>query len=131
MIKIPVFNRTNKDLCLEKKIAIENLEIVSVAIPIEMKIIQVNDETFKYQSENSHIQNCNNENKFLPYVDLSRLLNDQRNKVEKRLVEECEVFSKDEHDIGCIESLQLKSNVKSNTPVSQPYRWKLYIWKIY
>lgn len=98
---------------------------------MKWKIIQVNDETFKYQSENSHIQNFNNENKFLPCVDLSRLLNDQRNKVEKRLVEEFEVFSKDEHDIGCIESLQLKSNVKGNTRVSQPYRWKLYIWKIY
>ena len=56
-IKIPVFNKANKDVWLEKGTAIGNLEIVSAAIPIEMKNIQVDDETFKmYQKGNSHIQ---------------------------------------------------------------------------
>ena len=42
-------------------------------------------------------------------------------KVEKLLVEECEVFSKNENDIGCIKSLKLKLNFKDDTLVSQPY----------
>ena len=78
-IKIPIFNRANKDVWLEKRTAIGNLKIISAAIPIEIKNIQVNGKTFKeYQKGNSNIQNCNNENKFLPSVDLSNLPYDQR-----------------------------------------------------
>ena len=63
---------------LEKRTAIGNLKIVSAAIPIEIKNIQVDDKIFKeYQKGISHIQNCSNENKFLPGVDLSHLPNDQ------------------------------------------------------
>ena len=121
-IKIPAFNRTNKDVLLEKRTAIGNSEIVLPTVSIEMKNIEVDEEIFKvYQKENSYIQNCNNENKFLPDVDLSHVPNDQRKKVEKFLVEECEVFSKDENDMGCTESLKLKSNFKDDSSFSQPY----------
>ena len=41
----------------------------------------------------------------------------------KSFSEECEVFSKDVNDSGCIESLKLKSlSFKDNIPVSQLYR---------
>ena len=50
---------------------------------------------------------------------LSHLPNDERKKVDKLLVEECKVFSKDENDIDCLESLKLKLNLKDNNPVSQ------------
>ena len=43
-------------------------------------------------------------------------------KVEKLLVEECEVFWKDQNEIGCIECLKLKLNFTGDTPVSQTYR---------
>ena len=44
-IKIPVFNRKNKDVWLEKRTTKGNLEIVSAAIRIKTKNIQVNDKT--------------------------------------------------------------------------------------
>ena len=36
-------------------------------------------------------------------------------KVEKLLVEECEVFWKDQNEIGCIECLKLKLNFTGDT----------------
>ena len=82
LINIPVFSRTN--IWLEKRTAIGNVEIVLVAIPIKIKNIQVDDETLSTdQKGNSHIQNCNNKNKFLLGVDLSHLPNDQREKSRK------------------------------------------------
>ena len=111
-IKISVFNITNKDVWLEMGTVIGSLEIVSTDVTTEIQNMQVDAETFaEYQEGNSHIPNCNNENKFLPRVDLSHLPNDQRIKIEKPLVEECEVFSKNENGIGRIESLKLKLKV--------------------
>ena len=95
-----------------KRTSIWNLEIVLAVIPIEIKNIQVDEKTFKeYQKEYSHNQNCKNDNQFLPGVDLSHLPNHQR----KFLVEECEVFSKDENEISFIENLKLKLNFKDDT----------------
>ena len=45
-IKIPAFNRTNKDVLLEKRTAIGNSETVLPTVPIEIKNIQVDEETF-------------------------------------------------------------------------------------
>ena len=99
-IKALVFHRTNKDVWVEKRTTIGNLEIVSAVIPIEFRNIEVNDKTFKEnQKENFHIQTCSNENKFLPGVDLSHLPNDRRKKVEKLLVREYKLFSKDEKSV--------------------------------
>ena len=67
-------------------------------------------------------ENKNSENKWLPGVDLSHLPNNQRKLVESVLIEECDVFSKNEKDIGSIEKLKLKLNLKDNIPIAKPYR---------
>ena len=119
-IKIPVFNQTNRDIWLDKKTVLGNLEIVSAAFPIEIKNIRVDDKTFdKYKTTE---ENKNSENKWLPGVDLSHLPNDQRKLVESVLIEECDVFSKNEHDIGSIEKLKLKLNLKDDIPIAKPYK---------
>lgn len=43
-----------------------------------------------------------------PPVSIDHLLPGQQQKVKKMLREECNAFSKDENDVGCIPSLQLK-----------------------
>ena len=57
----------------------------------------------------------------MPGVELSHLKNDQRKKVDKFLVEEYQEFSKNENNIGSIESLKLKLNFRDDNSVSQPY----------
>ena len=96
-----------------------NLEIVSAAFPIEIKNIRVDDNTFgKYKTTK---ENKNSENKWLPGVDLSHLPNDQRKLVGSVLMKECDVFLKNEHDIGSIEKLKLKLNLKDDIPIAKPY----------
>ena len=53
-------------------------------------------------------QNCNNNN-------------DKQLKVEKLLIEECDVFSKSEIDIGQIGRMKLEINVTNPTPICKPY----------
>ena len=62
-----------------------------------------------------------NETKWLPGVDLSHLPEDQRVRVENLLLDECDVSSKNDSDIGTIESFKLKLNVADPKPVWKPY----------
>ena len=57
----------------------------------------------------------------LPAVDLSGLDHDQRIAAEAMLKEECESFSSNEEDIGCIPDLEKEINLKDNQPVQKKY----------
>lgn len=57
----------------------------------------------------------------LPAVDLSGLGHDQRIAAETMLREECESFSSNEDDIGCIPDLEMEINLKDNQPVQKKY----------
>ena len=121
-IKIPVYNPTNSDIWLHKKTVLGNLEIATATFPIEIQNIKVDEKTFEKFNKNTSNENKNSEDKWLPGVDLSHLPSDQRKLVESVLIEECEVFSRDEHDIGSVEKLKLKLNLKDDIPISKPYR---------
>ena len=62
-----------------------------------------------------------NKTKWLPGVDLSYLPEDQRIRAENLLLNECDIFSKNNSDIGTIESFKLKLNVANPKPVWKPY----------
>ena len=71
------------------------------------------------------IEASKNETKFLPGVNPSYLLEDQRGRVEHLLLVECDVFLKNDSDIGTTGSLKLKLYVTDPKPVWRPYRTKL------
>ena len=62
-----------------------------------------------------------NETKWLPAVDLSHLPEDQRIRVEN-LLNEYNVFSKNDSDTGTIENFKLELNLTDLKPVWEPYR---------
>ena len=95
-----------------------NLERVATAIPLELKLIEIPADVSKTEVD---IDVPKNETKWLPGVDLSHLHEDQRARVEN-LLDVCNVFSKNDCDIGTIESFQLKLNVTDPIPVWTPYR---------
>ena len=66
-------------------------------------------------------QNCDNNNNWLPGVNLNHLPEDQHLKVQKLLTKECEAFLKSENDIGHTESLKLKIIFTDPTPVCKLY----------
>ena len=95
-----------------------NLERVATAIPLELKLIEIPADVSKTEVD---IEVPKNETKWLPGVDLSHLSEDQRVRVEN-LLNVCNVFSKNDCDIGTIESFQLKLNVTDPIPAWTPYR---------
>ncbi|KAK3575427.1 hypothetical protein QTP86_026498 [Hemibagrus guttatus] len=56
-----------------------------------------------------------------PPVPLDHLTPEQQREVQQMLRKECEAFAKDEDDIGCIPSLQLKIRLSDMTPVKRTY----------
>ena len=95
-----------------------NLERIATAIPLELKLIEIPADVSKTEVD---IEVPKNETKWLPGVDLSHLPEDQRVRVEN-LLNLCNVFSKNDCDIGKIESFQLKLNVTDPIPDWTPYR---------
>ena len=95
-----------------------NLERIATAIPLELKLIEIPADVSKTEVD---IEVPKNETKWLPGVDLSHLLEDQRVRVEN-LLNLCNVFSKNDCDIRTIESFQLKLNVTDPIPDWTPYR---------
>ena len=59
---------------------------------------------------------------WVPPADLSHLDEEQREMVMKVLVEEKEVFSCSEHDIGDIKNFHMQITLADETPVKEPYR---------
>ncbi|MCH2406165.1 MAG: reverse transcriptase family protein, partial [Nitrosopumilus sp.] len=55
-------------------------------------------------------------------MDLSHLNDEQKVLIKELLFEECEVFSKNESDIGDIEDFQMKINLSDEIPVKEAYR---------
>ncbi len=56
-----------------------------------------------------------------PPVPVSHLLPQQQEEVRKLLREECAAFSRNDEDVGCIPSLELKIRLKDTTPVRRTY----------
>ncbi|TNN30720.1 Retrovirus-related Pol polyprotein from transposon 17.6 [Liparis tanakae] len=56
-----------------------------------------------------------------PSVSVDHLTTDQQEKVRQMLREECVALSKDDNDVGCIPSLQLKFRLSDTTPVRRTY----------
>jgi hypothetical protein len=59
---------------------------------------------------------------WVPKVDLSHLSEDQQKKVMDVLIEEKDVFSRSECDIGDIPDFQMKITLEDNIPVREAYR---------
>ena len=113
-IKIPVVNPTPKNIFIRSGSLMGNLERVATAIPLKLKPIEIPADINKIEVD---IEAPKNETKWLPGVDLSQLTEDQRVRVENLLLNECDVFSKNDSDIGTIKSFKLKLNVTDPKPV--------------
>ena len=57
----------------------------------------------------------------LKNVDMSTLNEEQRKLATKLLIEQTDVFARNDDDIGCIPDLQMNINLKDKTPVQKNY----------
>ena len=60
--------------------------------------------------------------KWQPKANLDHLPVEQREQVERLLWEECDLFAKNDTDIGLIPDLQMEINLVDETPVNEAYR---------
>ena len=132
-ILIEAMNPTKKDIILKKGEVVGEICSVSAVIPMRLQTSgkQGNDER-EVSGDKVNVssadcttdsnQNLNSDEKFLPKIDLSHLSQEQKVLMEELLIEECEVFSKTESDIGDIKDFEMKINLSDEIPVKEAYR---------
>ena len=138
-VHLTVFNNTDHDIFLQNRTALGRLELIRSVAPLEVKhkgfpnrefseqsktdISQVSSvihEAKKEMNENHNIDQ-NEYEQILSKIDLMNLTPDQDEKARTMLSEEIDSFSKDDHDVGQAEELQMKINLADNIPIQKSY----------
>ena len=135
-VTVDIMNHTNTDRTLGKGSVIGSVHTVSAVLPmVNMWKGAAEVESRKEKGEKvegavreeskegvgATIGSVTTETKETMW-DLSHLQGEAREMVEKVLIEEQDVFAKDEHDIGMIPDFQLKINLTDNIPTTAAYR---------
>lgn len=124
-VKIPISNHSKYDVFLSRHTALGTIQHVTKLIQTETPATtsnQPNPITISATGIDKTTAPCDPLTEpWLPPVDLSHLSPDQQKSVEKVLGEECQAFSHDSGDIGCIPALKMEIRLKDNTPVQRGY----------
>lgn len=134
-VSIPVTNDSNHDITLTPRTVLGQLQQVKAIYPVDVRPVASSSESTASASENKvnadntpenqkeehrQLETCKHDS-WDPPVSVDHLTPDQQEKVRQMLREECAAFSKDENDVGCIPSLQLKIRLHDTTPVRRTY----------
>ena len=123
-VKIVVSNCSSKDHILPKGTQLGMLETVRSVVTLGHTTLMKESEKVVNTTEGSSLQEDNTERvKWEPEIDLncSGLTSEQEEKVRTLLREECDAFSKDDQDVGCVPDLQMKIELIDNQPVQSSY----------
>ena len=132
---IPVSNPTGSDIVLRARSHVGVLVPVATIIPCPVQVNSVGrTEAETQQEEQDDSDSCeldveedeveespNEDAEWLKKIDLSHLSAARRKKVRAMLLEMSDAFSKDKSDIGSIEKLKMKINLKDDEPVKRSY----------
>jgi len=135
IVKIPVQNATKHDIYLTKRTVLGTLEEVIEIKPVNcfpgssepMSHSTVNTSSAQVSTDKQREMSgkCRTKDtttqQWHPPVDVSHLQEHEQKVVRDMLYEESDVFAKNDSDIGCIPSLQLKIHLKDDTPVQTSY----------
>ncbi|KAG1936440.1 interleukin-1 receptor accessory protein-like 1-A [Pimephales promelas] len=131
-IPISMTNTTDHTICLDRHRVIGYLEPVKTVYTAPIKInenetrAEMKDSTVTKTSEASSTPQPDNTQasrptSWDPPVDLSHLSEGQQEVVRRMLREECEAFSFDSDDVGCIPSLKMHITLHDSSPVQKTY----------
>lgn len=122
-VEIPVCNHTQHDITLNSFTVLGSVQQIDKIVETDqISSTEVNN----VDSPVSVDGDCKDQIEQLsqlwhPPVDLSHLNNEQQETVKKMLYEESNAFARDDHDIGCVPSLQMGITLKDNIPVQRSY----------
>ena len=124
-VNIEVRNVTGKDVHLRRDVVVAEISSVSAVIPLKLfkpvDDVQVDTVVTEDTATTSETSESSGE-KWQPKADLDHLSPEERKQVEEVLLEECDVFAKDDTDIGDISDLQMNINLSDEIPVNEAYR---------
>ena len=130
-VVIAVANRSDHDVVLPPSTILGRLELVNSVTPVDVVFKDVKKDVVKSAQCNVVAAEVpaevpsevgNGKKPFDPPVQLGpTLTEEQKSKVRSMLREECESFMRDEDDINLVEGLELKMNMKDETPVQRQY----------
>ena len=130
-LKVLVRNMGEDDLFLDSSDEIGSVCCVSVLPPEGMVCDRVDGVCGKVDGICGKVESVSSKvcekvedevSEWLPPVDLGHLSSEERESVEKVLIEFSDVFSKDSDDIGCIKNFQMDIKLTDDIPVHVPYR---------
>ena len=133
-----VSNPTNHDIILNKRTVLGTLDFVKSVTPQEVRLKEPKQPVPKRELHPNGIVNNGKVNPdpkqmskpaervannlhVINDVDLGGLTDQQKETAKAMLLEEIESFSSGEDDIGSIEELKLKLNMRDTTPVQKTY----------
>lgn len=126
-LTLPVANDTCHDIILSPRTVLGQVQRVKAVYPAEAKPVVappaspvVPPEIHKEELKPAKSQ-LDDKDRYDPPITLTHLPLAQQQKVKQMLREECQAFSRDEEDVGCIPSLQLKIRLTDSTPVKRTY----------
>ncbi len=132
-IFIPVSNDTCHDITLRPRTVLGHVQSVKAVYPAAAKPVDF-EEVMSHREETLGVEKAETAKEVVseymvqpdadqwdPPVPVSHLLPQQQEEVRKLLREECAAFSRNDEDVGCIPSLELKIRLKDTTPVRRTY----------
>uniref|UniRef100_A0A3B3IJJ6 Gypsy retrotransposon integrase-like protein 1 n=2 Tax=Oryzias latipes TaxID=8090 RepID=A0A3B3IJJ6_ORYLA len=134
-LTIPVTNNSSRDITIVPRTVLGRLQQVKAVYPVAVRPVSSSEQTIgatnKVKDGDTDIlESVTGEQRqpeldkselWDPPVTIDHLTSDQQEKVKQMLREECNAFSRDDSDVGCIPSLQLKIRLKDTTPVKRTY----------
>ena len=129
-VNIEIRNTSGKDKFIRKNMIVGEISAVSAVLPIKLfnsnpfsddkTVLNVDGTTSNDVEHEPDV--TSHDVKWQPKADLTHLPERERKEVEQLLYEECEVFAKDDCDIGEIPDLQMDIHLTDEVPINQAYR---------
>lgn len=120
LVKIPIQNYTKHDIYLPQRTVLGSVTQIS-----EVRSATETVGPSMTEKQSGQQLECHSPHDILgkwhPPVNLGHLQEHEQQIVRDMLYNESDVFAKEDGDIGCIPSLQLKINLKDETPVQKTY----------
>lgn len=117
LVKIPIQNTTQHDIYLPQRTVLGSVTQISEIRHATEPFAPSRAESQELECHNSHVV----QDKWHPPVNLDHLQEHEQHIVREMLYNESDVFAKEDGDIGCIPGLQLKINLRDETPVQKTY----------
>ena len=119
---IEIRNNSSKAKEIKSAQLVGEICSVNAVIPVPVSKMAADVASIQVEGGDSGVQDIPEAEKWQPKANLSHLPEEQRREIEKMLRDECDLFAKNDTDIGEIPELQMDINLTDEVPVNEAYR---------